>query len=109
MRCGPSIRIEQVQICPIFAAGKSKKSLLSGTRLMYIIGIFNDAVMLMGGSMLMDELKEMFAEAYTQGHKDGCDGLYLCPYFALEQLIKKKESILCLTQTTSADDDKNFH
>ena len=43
--------------------------------------------------MLTDELREIFADAYTQGNKDACDGLYLCPYFALEQLIKAKEQV----------------
>jgi len=59
--------------------------------------------------MLTDELREIFADAYTQGHKDGCDGLYLCPYFALEQLIKAKEASLHLTQSMSADDEHSLH
>lgn len=59
--------------------------------------------------MLKNELKEIFADAYTQGHKDGCNGLYLCPYFVFEQLIKAKKVSSNLTQAMSVDDESGIH
>lgn len=59
--------------------------------------------------MLTDELKELFADAYTQGHKDGCNGLYLCPYFVFEQLMKAKKVSSSLTKAIPTDDENSFH